>query len=92
LDKAEIYELKQNIIGELREEDTALINFAEKMGYTKKEAPQPAPVLKQNFLVIGSKSKMSQAQLLDPIEREQLTKAIQKELADAEGAEEGEVS
>jgi hypothetical protein len=47
------YQLHQKIIMQLREEDRALIDFAEKMGFTDKEE---VPMVRQNVLVVNDKA------------------------------------
>jgi hypothetical protein len=81
--KASIYNIKSNIIEQLREEDKSLIDAATKMGYTNKIEQPPAPIFKQNILVVdgGVSPKMQQSiEQLPPMEREKLLERLKKEM------------
>lgn len=49
--KIEIYDLKMKILSEVQKEDSAMISYAVKMGFT--QAPPPAPTIKQDILVVN---------------------------------------
>lgn len=87
LDKEAIIELRLGVLEQLREEDRALVEFAERMGYTNKEPTQPAPYINQNFVVVRDRNKagddaevVKELKRLSPMERdilvEKLTKAM----------------
>lgn len=79
----DIYAIKNEIIAQLREEDQGLIEMAAKMGYTNRIEPPPAPVFKQNILVMGNGTDpniMRDIQLLPPIEREKLMEKLKREM------------
>lgn len=81
--EVDIYAVKNDIITQLREEDKNLIELASKMGYTNRIEPPPAPVFKQNILVMGQGTNpqiMQDIQLLPPIEREKLMEKLKREM------------
>lgn len=76
-----IVELKMGILEQLREEDAALVEFADKMGYTNKVAPESPLVgtLQQNVLVIGEgmdKKVVEDYSKLSPIDRQKIIDTI----------------
>ncbi len=81
-----IYEVKNMILEQLREEDKTLVDLAGKMGYTNKTEPPPGPVFKQNIIVMkGDKGEtdpqvMQDIQQLPPMERERLLEKLKKEM------------
>lgn len=94
VDKAGIYTMKQKLIEMLRDEDTALVGFAEKMGYTN--APPPPPAVRQNILVMGGgkdaklsegeKNILTEVAQMRPHDREAIRKSIEhKIIKSAEG-------
>lgn len=81
--EVDIYAVKNDIISQLREEDKNLIEMAAKMGYTNRIEPPPAPVFKQNILVMGQGTNpqiMQDIQQLPPIEREKLMEKLKREM------------
>ena len=81
--EVDIYAVKNDIISQLREEDKNLIEMASKMGYTNRIDPPPAPVFKQNILVMGQGTNpqiMQDIQQLPPMERERLMEKLKKEM------------
>ncbi len=92
--KIEIYELKMKILGERQKEDSAMIAYAVKMGYT--QAPPPAPTIKQDILIVGGNQPvqpigkqpitlgkeeiltLEQINSMPPAEREKLRKNLQQ--------------
>ena len=81
-----IYNIKKDILEQLREEDQALVLFAKEMGYTNKTEPPPGPVFKQNIIVMkGDKGEtdpqvMQDIQQLPPMERERLLEKLKREM------------
>ena len=96
VDRSVILELELKCLQQLREEDTALADMAEKLGYSNKD-PQPVqPVnnIRQNFVVVGGNKNAGKVdglitqkvEQLHPLATEQLIKeierSIQSELSD----------
>jgi len=83
IDKNEIYNLKFRVIEMLREEDRALVDFADKMGYTNKDYT-PASTVKQNILVMNKpdldSSVAEDLQNLRPMDREKVRKRLEKHI------------
>lgn len=84
LDKLAIYSLKIDLIKELREESVALVDFAEKMGYTN--VLPPAPVYQDNRIQVnmggvpeGDPKHMEELSKLTPMEREVLRRQFEEE-------------
>lgn len=87
----EIQKLRIDLIKQLRAEDAALANFAEKMGYSNNE---PAPVYKQNVVVLGrndNRKHIDNSEVIDsetqkrlsdlkPIDREKMRKQLEQEI------------
>lgn len=86
----DIFKLKMKILKELRDEDEALVSFAERMGYSNKEPTPPPPVLKQNFLIVEGNNKfiapdqeaMEKIKALPPAERDKLRKQLEERIID----------
>jgi len=87
-DRINIYEVKQNIIDGMREEDKCLVDFAVKMGYVGSSQP-PAPIIRQNTLVVqnnsnnlsdGQKEVVKNFTNLTPLEREKLRLSLEKQI------------
>jgi hypothetical protein len=60
VDEHAVYDMRMNLLRELREEDDRLVDWADKMGYTNKPIlppPMPGPTqnIKQNILVVDGK-------------------------------------
>ena len=87
VDKQNIYEIVQKTVELLRAEDTALVDFADKMGYTNKET---APIFKKTEynLTIGN-GKLSKSdsetfkeiRTMDPQTREKIRKNLEQKIA-----------
>ena len=80
-----IYDIKQTTIEQLRNEDKALIDFAERMGYTNKEPSTSPPLVKQEFLILNNKDisdedkkTILEVEKLTPIERNNIINEINK--------------
>ena len=88
--KATIYRIKLDLLEQLREEDSALVDMAEKMGYTNKvEAPTTVINHKPNVLVISDGSKQDQDIIedytkLSPMDRERLIEKLRKRIIEGE--------
>ena len=84
--KTSIYNVKRDIIEQLREEDKALIEMAKTMGYTAKTEGPPPPIFKQNILVVNGGETNPQVlkdiQHLPPIEKEKLLEKLRREMTD----------
>ena len=94
--KATIYKLKLELLEQLREEDVALVEMAEKMGYSgREEVPTTVINHKPNVLVINSGDKSEQEVVEDytklkPMDRERLLEKLKKEIVQMD-AEEGSI-
>lgn len=82
--KTSIYDLKYKAIEMLREEDVALVTFAEKMGYTDKK-PDNIYRVTQNVAIIGDttdKDKQIVRDLRDlsPRDRQKIRKSIEQKV------------
>jgi hypothetical protein len=94
--KATIYKLKLDLLEQLREEDVALVEMAEKMGYSgREEVPTTVINHKPNVLVINSGDKSEQEVVEDytklkPMDRERLLEKLKKEIVQMD-AEEGSI-
>lgn len=94
LDRNGIFALEQNIIEQLREEDDALIRFAERMGYTNKEPTPPAQVQKNYNLHLHNNTPQPQVTLegevvqavseMLPTDREKLRKSLEARILQGE--------
>jgi len=94
IDKKSVFELKMQLLRELREEDDKLMDWADKMGYTNKPIlppPEPGPVnrIKQNVIVFGSKDMpegmkgiLVDAAKLPPIAVTRLIKNLEQRMID----------
>jgi len=83
--KISIYKIKKEILQELRNEDIALIEMAEKLGYTNKPLEGPTTVIqnKQQILVVNSdKDKEAAKNITDMslISQQQLLERLTKEI------------
>jgi len=92
INKESIYRLKKELIAEMREEDIALVEMAEKMGYTNKEV-QPNYIFKKSdtFIVTNNdsfsdkdKETLQKIKDIDPMTREKIRKDIESNILDAE--------
>ena len=72
---SEVYILKMKLLELLREEDVALTDFSDKMGYTQK-ADVPVPIVRQNILVMDGESH--EFTDMSAMEREKLRKGLEK--------------
>ena len=91
VDEEGIIDLKMGILEQLREEDRALIEFADKMGYTNKEPSEPPFQIKQNILVMGSekdKQIIEDYNKLSPMARQQLIDKLDKQILEITKTEE----
>lgn len=83
------YKLFLKILEQLRKEDSALVKFAESMGFVG----QPSePIVKQNILVVNNKSATIDEEVdqiatkLSPQDREKARKELEKQLRKSLGA------
>jgi len=87
IDKEGILDLKIEMIEQLREEDKALVDFAEKMGYTNKPAVEPPISVKNNILVIGEgqdRKIVEDYSNLPAMDRQKIIDNIDKQLRERE--------
>lgn len=88
--KATIYKIKLDLLEQLREEDLALVEMADKMGYTNKvETPTTIINHKPQVLVISDGRKKEQDVIddytkLSPMDRERLIEKLRKEIVKSE--------
>jgi hypothetical protein len=54
LNQGESYNLKIRLLKELQEEDESLVDFAVKMGYSNAAPVERAPIVRQEFIVVGN--------------------------------------
>jgi len=87
IDRPRVLELKFKAIEMLREEDTALTEFAVKMGYTDKD-PASITNVRNNYLVVGSEkldqTKVNDINQLSPMERQKARKRLEHAIIEAE--------
>jgi hypothetical protein len=84
-DKITIYEMKNQILVQLREEDRFIIEMAERMGYTNKPIEGPSTIIqvKQQNLVLNTdedKKIAADYSQLKPMDRELLIEKLRKEI------------
>ena len=88
VDKEKILDIKLGIVEQLREEDKALVDFAQKMGYTAKKEFPPATQVKQNNLIILGENQrtevMREVEHLPPLERDTLIEHLTRKITDIE--------
>jgi len=89
IDKEGIYSLKLEILSQLREEDKALIVFAEKMGYTQNKEEPPPQRIQNNFIVMNNSEEtkldpkiVQDISALGALERDILVENLQKQIID----------
>jgi len=89
--QAEIYGIKQELIAQLREEDKAMVDFAEKMGYTQRIG-SAVPILKEKPQQLQNNQQkalsgpvdvqiMEGIRQLRPMQAEKLIKRLEKKIA-----------
>lgn len=92
IQRSRILEIVLTFIQELREEDRFSLDFAEKMGFTLKESLPPAPVFKQNILVVGDKQVLfsgeergilEELDKLGPQERQRARRTLERKLIES---------
>lgn len=85
LDQHGVYDLKQRLLEQLRDEDKTLVTFAESMGYTNKtETPAVKFEDKRQYVVLGDSKVANDLARLDPIDREHLRIRLEKSVLDEE--------
>jgi hypothetical protein len=91
IDKEGILDIKLGVLEQLREEDKALVEFAEKMGYTNKKEFPPAPQVNQNVIILKEGGKevkiIEEMSELGPLERDTLIQKLEKRIAEGEVVE-----
>lgn len=91
IDRETIYNIKQRVLEQLRVEDSALVEFADKMGYTNR--PEQPPAVKQNILVLGKDFSKEDRQVvtnlseLSPPDREKMIKKLEKQITNIQQKE-----
>jgi len=92
-----IVEAINDTITQLRDEDTALVTYAEKMGFTERQEPAPVRVTNYNIQMNGktqqaalSPDTLQQVQALPPAQRGQLRRQLEQKIL--EEAQDGTAS
>lgn len=93
VDEEGIIELKMGLLEQLREEDKALVDFADRMGYTNKPQPESPLVgtLNHNILVLGEgedKKIVEDYKNLPPMDRQRIIDTIDANLLKKENQDE----
>jgi hypothetical protein len=100
--QGEVYRTRIELLSELRKEDSALVEFAEKMGYTNKQDEGMVYKDQRKYLIVGGQSGknpdelpethkllLEDAKKLTPIERTDLINEIQNKLFEQENPNNG---
>lgn len=94
VDHIDIFKLKSELLEQLRAEDEKLIDFADKMGYTRRI---PAPVVKNETFVFGGTSLTAQdREMVDkmrtmaPADRDRMIEDLTRSIVDGEVVSEPE--
>jgi hypothetical protein len=93
IDRETIYKLRQELVVSLRDEDKFLVDFAEKMGYTKRPPVEPAPsfqqknyqfVFKKGDLPEDLKEVMGDIRQMSPMDREKFRKRLEQQVVEGD--------
>ena len=92
VDNEGMVDLKLATIESLREEDAAMVDFAEKMGYTNKSPEEKQPTIKQNIVVLPggpgqSPEIINDLRNMTPMARDILVDKLQKQIINTVDAE-----
>jgi hypothetical protein len=87
-----VYDLIFRTVGQLQDEDRAIVEFAKKMGYVNPDAP-PTSIVRNNVLVVDGNRKqlpldqgfVQDVERLPPMEREKLRKRLEEHIKGGEG-------
>jgi len=88
VDHVDIFKLKSEILEQLRAEDEKLIEFADKMGYTRRV---PAPIVKNETFVFGGttlsaqdRDVMSKLRTMAPADRDRMIEDLTRSIVDVD--------